>query len=222
MPLPQLLPMSLGRRAEPFSDPEWLFEVKWDGFRALLHVDDGECRLISRNGNAFKSFPALNDAIPRELRAHSAVLDGEIVCLDGEGKSQFRDLLFRRGDPRFYAFDLLRVEGRDLRQQPLIQRKFRLRSILPQRGERLLYCRHIEEAGEDLFGLACEYDLEGVVAKHKFATYMPDGEKTWFKIRNRSYSQWAGREELFERERERNPDVQGWDACAMACMGAAG
>ncbi len=108
------------------------------------------------------------------------------------------------------------------RTDTLIHRKLRLRSILPQKGERLLYCGHIEAAGEDFFRLACEYDLEGVVAKHKFAPYMPDGETTWLKIRNRSYSQWVGREALFERERERNPDVLGRDACAMACMGAAG
>jgi bifunctional non-homologous end joining protein LigD len=68
--------------SEPFRDPDWLFEIKWDGFRSLVHVHNGECRLISRNGNAFKSFVALNEGIPRELHAGSAVLDGEIVCLD--------------------------------------------------------------------------------------------------------------------------------------------
>lgn len=114
--------MSLGRRAEPFNDPEWLFEVN--------------------------------------------------------------------------AFDLLWAEGHDLRQQPLIRRKLWLRSILPQHGERLLYCSHIEEAGESLFRLACEYNSEGVVAKHKFAPYMPECQTTWLKIRNRSYSQWVGREKL--------------------------
>ena len=71
----------------------------------------GGCRLKSRNGNQFKSFPALAESIPAELRARSAVLDGEIVCLDRHGKTQFKDLLFRRGDPRFYAFDLLWHDG---------------------------------------------------------------------------------------------------------------
>jgi bifunctional non-homologous end joining protein LigD len=214
--------MPLGRIREPFSDPDWLFEVKWDGFRSLVHVHDGDCHLISRNGNSFKSFPALNEAIPRELRARSAVLDGEIVCLDRHGKSQFRDLLFRRGEPRFYAFDLLWIDGEDMRDTPLIERKSRLRSVAPQRGERLLYCDHIEGDGEGLFRLACENDLEGVVAKHRNSPYLPDRETTWFKIRNRSYSQWVGREELFERERERNPDSLGWDECAKACAAAAG
>jgi bifunctional non-homologous end joining protein LigD len=78
--------MSLGRAREPFSRTEWLFEVKWDGFRALAYGHGGDCRLISRNGNQFKSFPALDERLPAELRARSAVLDGEIVCLDRHGK----------------------------------------------------------------------------------------------------------------------------------------
>jgi ATP-dependent DNA ligase len=60
--------MPLGRVREPFSHPDWIFEIKWDEFRALVHIDSGECRLVSRNGNVFKSFPALNEALPRELR----------------------------------------------------------------------------------------------------------------------------------------------------------
>jgi len=103
--------MPLGRFRDPFSHPEWLYEIKWDGFRSLVHVHDGECRLISRNGNQFKSFPALAESLPAELRARSAVLDGEIVALDRHGKTQFKDLLFRRGEPRFYAFDLLWLDG---------------------------------------------------------------------------------------------------------------
>ena len=98
--------MRLSRRLKPFNGADWLFEIKWDGFRSLAYVESGQCALISRNGNTFKSFPALNVALPAELRARSAVLDGEIVCLDRKGRSQFRDLLFRRGEPRYYAFDL--------------------------------------------------------------------------------------------------------------------
>ena len=126
----------------------------WDGFRALAYVHGGACRLISRNGNVFKSYPALPESLSAELRARSAILDGEIVALDRHGKSQFRDLIFRRGEPRFYAFDLLWLDGEDLRYLPLIDRKLRLRSVVPQRGERLLYCDHIEQDGEGLFRLA--------------------------------------------------------------------
>jgi hypothetical protein len=80
----------------------------------------------------------------------------------------------------------------------------RLRSILPPRGERLLYCDHVELAGEEFFQLACERDLEGIVAKRKFDPYLA-GSATWLKIRNPKYSQWIGREELFERERRAIP-----------------
>lgn len=86
--------MPLGRAHGPFSHPDWMFEVKWDGFRALAYIVDGECRLISRNGNSFNSFPALSEAIPRELRAHTAVVDGEIVCLDRHGNTQFQRSAF--------------------------------------------------------------------------------------------------------------------------------
>jgi len=155
---------------------------------------------------------------PCEIRVRSAVLDGEIVCFDRQGKSQFRELLFRRGEPRFYAFDLLWLDDKDPRHLPLIRRKFWLRSVVPVNGTRLLYCDHIEGDGEGLFRLACGHDLEGIVAKHRHGLYLPEAEPTWFKIRNRSYSQWAGRKELFERERERSPDAVGsWDSCVRAC-----
>ena len=107
-----LRPMPLKRHREPFSHPDWLFEIKHDGFRALAFVRDGACRLVSRNGNDFKSLSSLSTAIPKELKANSAVLDGEIVCLDEHGRSQFNELLFHRGEPRFYAFDLLWREGK--------------------------------------------------------------------------------------------------------------
>jgi bifunctional non-homologous end joining protein LigD len=107
--------MPLGRLAEPFNHPDWIFEIKWDGFRSLAFIENGRCRLVSRKGNEFKSFPALNAAVLEECRAKQTVLDGEIVCLDENGVSQFTDLLFRRGEPRFYAFDLLSVNGEDLR-----------------------------------------------------------------------------------------------------------
>jgi bifunctional non-homologous end joining protein LigD len=113
--IPQFQPMLLGRVREPFCHPAWLFEIKWDGFRSLVRIERGVCELISRNRNEFKSFPILNDAVAREIKAESMVLDGEIVSLDASGKSQFRDLLFRRGEPRFYAFDALWTDGEDLR-----------------------------------------------------------------------------------------------------------
>jgi bifunctional non-homologous end joining protein LigD len=208
--------------------------VKWDGFRALLHSDERGVRLVSRNGNTFKSFPALCEGLARDLKGRRCVLDGEIVCLDADGKPQFRDLLFRRAEPLFYAFDILWDEhtksdddeeihrfrnGEDLRYLPLIDRKLRLHAVMPKRGERLLYCDHIDAHGYGLFRLACEHDLEGIVAKRKCDPYLPD-HATWLKIRNHEYSQWLGREDLFERERSRDPDFQVWDGCALACAAA--
>jgi bifunctional non-homologous end joining protein LigD len=224
--------MPLARRPEPFKHCDWLFEIKWDGFRAVLYSEKDGVRLVSRNGNTFKSFPGLCEGLARDLKGRRCVLDGEIVCLDSLGKPQFRNLLFRRSEPLFYAFDLLWDEhvhsddeqemrrfrnGEDLRYLPLIDRKFRLRAVVPRRGERLLYCDHIDGDGESLFRLACEHDIEGIVAKRKLDPYLLDGTATWFKIRNRSYSQWVGREELFERERETEPDWHIWNLCTSAC-----
>jgi hypothetical protein len=99
-------PMPLSRRPLPFDHPEWIFELNYDGFRSLAVIQNGRTQLISRNGHPFNSFSELS----KSLAPHSAgktVLDGEIVCLDKRGRPQFRDLLFHRGEPCFYAFDLL-------------------------------------------------------------------------------------------------------------------
>jgi bifunctional non-homologous end joining protein LigD len=225
--------MPLGRAHAPFSHPDWLFEIKWDGFRALLFSEDAGVRLVSRKGIQFKSFPGLVDGLARDLKGRRCVLDGEIVCLDPHGKPQFRDLLFRRAEPVFYAFDILwdqhawsddAVErrrtqnGEDTRYLPLFDRKQRLRVVVPRRAERLLYCDHIAEDGAGLFQLASEHDLEGVVAKHKSYPYIVGQETPWLKVRNRNYSQWVGRQELFERERSADRAPSGdWECCAMAC-----
>jgi len=101
----------------------------------------------------------LNRALPLECQARSAVLDGEIVCLDKKGNSQFKNLMFRRDEPRFYAFDLLSCNGEELRYLPLSERKHRLRGVVPEQGKRLLYCDHVEGQGERLFQLACKREL---------------------------------------------------------------
>jgi ATP-dependent DNA ligase len=216
VPLPVIEPLTLGRRPEPFSHPEWLFEVKWDGFRSLVKIEHGRCRLISRNGNEFKSFPDLALELPNEVSARSAILDGEIVCLDTAGKPQFRDLLFRRGEPRFVAFDLLWCDGQDLRYSALSERKAKLRSMILNCNQNVLYCDHVHAEGEKLFELVVEQDLEGIVAKRVSDPYLPE-HTSWFKIRNRSYSQWAGRQQLFEKERKIELDFRVWEECTLAC-----
>jgi bifunctional non-homologous end joining protein LigD len=193
--------MSLERRPAPFSHPDWLFKIKHDGFRALAYVENGTARLLSRNGNWFKSFPVLCDSLASDVSVRSAVLDGEIVCLDREGRTQFNPLFYRRGDPCFYAFDLLFLNGRDLRKLPLIERKARLRKIVPPQSSRVLLCNYIEARGEELFTAACERDLEGIVAKWKHGRY--GAEPLWVKIKNPAYSQIRGRHEQFDRMRKR-------------------
>jgi bifunctional non-homologous end joining protein LigD len=207
----------VGRRSTPFDHPDWLFEIKFDGFRTIASVEHGRCQLYSRNGNEFRSFRSLNQSIAAELKDHSAVIDGDIVCLDDEGKPQFYDLLFRRGEPRLCAFDLLWCDGEDLRYAPLVERKQKLRALLPE-SDRLFFCDHVEQYGESLFQLVYECDLEGIVTKRKYDPYLPS--TSWLKIRNQAYSQWAGRHELFEGERESDPDMYGWGICTEACKGA--
>ena len=98
--------MPPGRARAPFSHPNWIYEVR-NGFRAVLYSYEVGVRLVSRNGNTFQSFPGLCEALGRDLKGRRCVLDGEIVCLDADGRPQFRDLLFRRAEPLFYAFDIL-------------------------------------------------------------------------------------------------------------------
>jgi hypothetical protein len=103
--------MPLLRVPEPFDDPAWIFELKFDGFRALAFIEDGACRLVSRKGHTLR-FPALTDALARDLKVRDAILDGEIVCLDAQGRSQFNRLLLRRGTPVFAAFDPFETDWR--------------------------------------------------------------------------------------------------------------
>ena len=116
------------------------------------------------------------------------------MVLDPNGRAQFYDLLRRRGEPIFYAFDCLMHKGRDLRELPLFRRKAILERIVPGHP-RVLLARHIDRDGCALFRVVCEQDLEGVVAKRRDGAHGVD----WFKIRNRRYSQYEGRHELFER-----------------------
>ena len=190
--------MRLLRIPKPFDHPDFIFEPKLDGFRALAHVRGHHCELISRNGITFKSWPQLANELAHAVRARDAILDGEICCLDADGRSNFNHLLFRREWPYFYAFDLLRVNGRDLRALPLLERKRELRSIIPRIDTRLLFLDHIETRGRDLFAAACEQDLEGIVGKWARGTYHTEGRQTsWIKVKHPGYSQMRDRHELF-------------------------
>ena len=193
--------MRLSRRAEPFDSDKFIYELKIDGFRALAHVQDGRGELISRNGNVFRGFAELATWIAEHLHVASAVLDGEIACLDESGRPNFRDLLFRKRQCVFIAFDLLYLNGKDLRLLPLIERKLTLKKLLRQKRSRILYLDHVEADGRLLFEEVVKMDLEGIVCKRKNSPYKVTEKPSpyWIKIKNPRYSQAEGREELFER-----------------------
>jgi bifunctional non-homologous end joining protein LigD len=203
--------MPLVRIPEPFNDPDRIFELKLDGFRSIARIDGHHCTLTSRNGHTFHSWPYLADELAHAIRCRSAILDGEIVCLDGDGRPNFHKLLFRRDWAFFFAFGLLALDGEDLRPLPLIERKEMLKAIMPRVESRIRYVDHIESRGADFFRLACERDLEGIVGKWRHGSYGSDPTKTsWVKIKNPTYSQAEGRHELFERRRKMEPRWGRW------------
>jgi len=194
-------PIRLSRRLEPFDSNEFIFELKIDGFRALAHIETGKGELISRNGNTFRGFADLATWIAEHLRVESAVLDGEVACVDDAGRPVFRDLLFRRRQCVFIAFDLLYLNGKDLRTRPLIERKATLKKLLRRKRSRILYLDHVESDGRLLFDQIVAMDLEGIVCKRKDSPYRVTEKPSryWIKVKNSRYSPLEGREELFER-----------------------
>jgi bifunctional non-homologous end joining protein LigD len=194
--------MRLSRRAEPFDSELFIYELKIDGFRTLAHIRDGQGELISRNGNAFRGFADLAAWIAEHLRVESAILDGEIACLDESGRPTFRDLIFRKRQCIFIAFDLLYLNGKDLRALPLIERKAMLKSLIRRKRARMFYLDHVEGDGRLLFEEVVKMDLEGIVCKRKDSPYKVTEKPSryWIKVKNSRYSQLEGREELFERD----------------------
>jgi len=184
--LPQISPLTLRRLREPFDNSDWLFELKMDGFRSIVYVSEDGCRLVSRRTNRFRSFNLLSESLG-DLPVMDAILDGELVCLDNDGRSVFNELLFRRSRPYFYAFDLLWLNGRDLRKEPLRRRKDLLKElIMESRNPLLLYADHVDQYGTDFFRMICERNLEGVVAKPRDSRY--DSSAKWIKIKNPNYA----------------------------------
>ncbi len=181
----------------PFSDPAWLFEPKWDGFRALCFLKGGKVRFISRNKhNLTQRFPELQE-IASLVRAKTAIIDGEIVALDRNGKPSFDALRYRqhRGAIVFYAFDLLHLDGEDLSQYPLLARKTALRRILRKaRIGRIRYTEYIETDGERLFKELEAMQLEGMVAKRKDSVYAFTRSRLWLKVKTST-----GRAEMLKR-----------------------
>jgi bifunctional non-homologous end joining protein LigD len=193
-------PIPLGRTATPFDNPEWIFEIKYDGFRALALLENGHCWLVSRRKHKFQAFGEVASALGREVEAEMAVLDGELAVPDEHGRSVFSSSMKRRSDVRYYAFDILWLNGRDLRALPLLTRKEILKRILPACSTHVSYVDHTNASGTKLYRLACQLDLEGIVAKKADSPYEENRSNPyWVKIKNPNYTQNESRADLFKR-----------------------
>ena len=178
----------------PSSDPSWLFEIKWDGARALACVKDGKLKLLSRtNRDITREYPDLS-VIAHSINAKEACLDGEIVALDSDGRSDFQRLQNRMGvqNPSarameeipvvYYAFDIIYCDGYDLRNVPLIERKEFLKQVL-RAGSVVRYSDHQIGKGAELFDLAIKRELEGIVGKQVSSTYPAGRTTAWLKFK---------------------------------------
>ncbi|MDQ2817758.1 MAG: non-homologous end-joining DNA ligase [Candidatus Eremiobacteraeota bacterium] len=182
--------------AEPFDDPGWLFETKWDGVRALCTIaEGGRVSLTSRNGlDLAGQFPELA-ALDKAFGALPVLLDGEIASLDSDGRSSFQRLQGRlnRPDPdrrvreatpvTYVVFDLLYHGGRDLRSRPLSYRKSLLERSLRAGARSVSYSKHIVGEGRKLYELAQAYSLEGIVGKLARSAYVERRSRDWVKIK---------------------------------------
>ena len=194
-PMPRDVSVTLAKLADkPFSDPNWLFEIKWDGIRTVAFVENGDVRLFSRSKrDVTAEFPEFQD-LAKHLRAGTAILDGEIVTLDENGRSDFQKLQNRFGVSKpsqklisevpltYYFFDVLYCNGFDVRKTPLLQRKELLRQIL-RSDERVRYSEHQLEKGKELYAAAERQGLEGIVGKQIESPYTGNRTSFWLKFK---------------------------------------
>jgi bifunctional non-homologous end joining protein LigD len=196
-PMPtNIHPMLATSVAKAFDDPGWLFEIKWDGYRAVAFIEDGRVRLVSRNQNDLTAQFSELASLPQFVKARRAILDGEVVALDDEGRPSFslmqqrtgfqsgkRRLPRRQGVPViFYAFDLLYLDGLDLRRVTLDERKQLLKEKILASGV-IQFSDHYAEKGLDLFEAAKKRGLEGIVAKKRSSAYEEKRSTKWLKIK---------------------------------------
>jgi len=195
-PMPTAVhPMLATSVEKPFDDPEWLFEIKWDGYRAVSFLQDDKVRLVSRNQNDLTGeFPELHE-LSKLIKAKNAVLDGEVVALDEQGRASFSLMQqrtgIRKGGQRvgarrelqivYYIFDLLYVDGHDLRRVALEQRKQVLAKIIAP-SELVRYSDHFPQ-GLALFEVAKQKGLEGILAKKRASHYEERRSREWLKIK---------------------------------------
>ena len=185
---PSLLkPMLATLAGEPFNDPDWTYEVKWDGYRALGYINKGKAELFSRNNKSFteKYYPI--SSVMRNWSVN-AVLDGEIVVIGKDGKANFSALQNWRseadGDLIYYVFDLLWYEGKNIMKLPLTERQVLLKQVLPSDDDRIRLSQVFTSSGLDFFNAAKKMGLEGIMAKRSDSVYNPDSRsKEWLKIK---------------------------------------
>jgi bifunctional non-homologous end joining protein LigD len=179
---------------QPFSNPKWLFEPKWDGYRALCYFG-GSIRFISRRKNDFtKRFPE-PQAI--QVKAESAIIDGEITAIDDHGLPCFDELRKTKRSCAiiFYAFDLLALNGKDFHELPLLKRKAALKRILRNsKNNRIRFTDYVIGEGLALFAQLEERSIEGMVAKRIDSKYVGGSTRDWLKIKTA-----AGKQEMRKR-----------------------
>lgn len=183
---------------KPFDDQQWLFEVKWDGYRAVTFIRDGGVRLLSRNQNDMTGeFPEIAQALSA-IEVREAIFDGEVVALDDQGRSSFSLMQQRTGMTKpgkvrgakdrtvpivYYVFDLLYLRGFNLMRVPLEQRKELLAQIVPRGDGLLRYSDHYIGGGLALFEVARDKGLEGIIGKLRAGPYLQKRSREWLKIK---------------------------------------
>lgn len=196
-PMPAAIePMKAQSSENPPKGSGWIYEIKWDGVRAICFVENDTVRLISRNGNPYdRQFPELA-VLPHHVQADEAILDGEIVVLTEEGRSDFGLIqprihqtganeiahLVRKNPVHLFLFDLLWEDGEDLRGLPLRERKKRLEQIVTP-GDRIALSQHFDVSGEEMLEAAGRMNLEGVIAKRADSKYESRRSSNWLKIK---------------------------------------
>src|SRR5271169_954778 len=174
------------RAPKPPSGPDWVHEVKHDGYRLIVRRDGEAVRLFTRRGYDWTGrYPAIASAAAK-LRAKSFTLDGEAVVAGADGVAVF-DALHRRhkaSDAMLYTFDLLELNGKDLRPLPLGERKARLAKLLARAPAGIVFNEHTDENGAVVFLHACKMGLEGIVSKRLTAPYRSGTSRDWLKVKN--------------------------------------
>ncbi|MEM7058511.1 MAG: DNA ligase D [Pseudomonadota bacterium] len=189
-PLPKKLKPQLPTSAEVAPEGDaWVHEIKYDGYRTIVRIEDGQVRMFTRQGLDWtERYQAL---VPhfQDLDCSAAMIDGEVVAQDARGATSLdllQETLSAGHDHElvFYAFDLIHLDGQDLSSEPLLTRKALLRRLIPdEETTRVQYSDHLETEGRDLFAQICRMGLEGIVSKSKTARYQETRTKTWLKVK---------------------------------------